>query len=229
MIVALTITKFRGFTTPFAFIGMAVLRLPLWLNKKCRFWKLMGSGKDAQVDLAPDYKHWAILTAWDNRIACDNFYRDSFVIKWFGFFGIESFTILLNPLSSHGLWSKREPFKVEKTGKNYTGKIAVITRAAIKFNKLNEFRQNIKRAADAMRVAPGFILSAGVGENPFFDQATFSIWESAESMKAYAYQSHDHSDVIKLTRERKWYKEELFARFSIVDSWGTLNGVSIES
>jgi len=228
MIVALTITKFRGFTIPFAFIGMAVLRLPLWLNKKCRFWKLMGSGKDAQVDLSPDYKHWAILTVWDNRIDCDNFYRDSFVMKWFSLFGIESFSILLKPLSSHGLWSTKEPFIVEKTSKIHTGKIAVITRAAIKFNRLKEFRLNIKRAADAMRIAPGFILSAGIGENPFFDQATVSIWEDAESMKAYAYQSHDHSDVIKLTRERKWYKEELFARFSIVDSWGTLNGVAIE-
>jgi heme-degrading monooxygenase HmoA len=228
MIVALTITKFRGFTIPFAFIGMAILRFPLWLNKSCRFWKLMGSGKDAQVDLAPDYKHWAVLTTWDNRNHCDVFYRDSFVMKWFGFFGIESFTILLKPLSSHGLWSKVEPFKVGESNKNHAGKIAVITRAAIKFDRLKEFRQNIKRAAGAMRTAPGFILSAGIGENPFFDQATFSIWTDADSMKAYAYKSFDHADVIKLTREREWYKEELFARFEIIDSWGSLNGVSID-
>ncbi|RBQ03207.1 DUF3291 domain-containing protein [Pedobacter miscanthi] len=229
MIVALTITKFRGITIPFAFIGMAVLRIPLWLNKRCRFWKLMGSGKGAQVDLAPDFKHWAVLTTWENQQDCDTFYQNSFVIKWFNFFGTESFTILLNPLSSHGLWSKKEPFKIEKSHKNHTGKVAVITRAAIRFNKLKEFKQNIKRAADAMRNAPGFILSAGIGENPFFDQATFSIWEDAESMKAYAYKSFDHSDIIKLTREREWYKEELFARFEIIDSWGTLNGASINN
>ena len=229
MIVALTITKFRGFTIPFAFIGMAILRIPLWLNKSCRFWKLMGSGQDAQVDLPPDYRHWAILTTWDNREDYDTFYRESFTMKWFNFFGIESFTILLNPLSSHGLWSAKEPFKTQKTDQNHSGKIAVITRAAIRFNKLKEFRQNVKRAADAMRNAPGFILSAGIGENPFFDQATFSIWENAESMKAYAYQSHDHSDVIKLTRERQWYKEELFARFGIIDSWGSLNGVEMNT
>ncbi|TCD24724.1 DUF3291 domain-containing protein [Pedobacter psychrodurus] len=228
MIVALTITKFRALTVPFAFMGMAILRLPLWLNKKCKFWKLMGSGKDAQVDLAPDYKHWAVLTTWDNRKDCDDFYRNSFVMKWFSFFGIESFTILLNPLYSHGSWSEIEPFKGEKISSGHTGKIAVITRAAIKFNRLKEFRRNIKKAADAMRIAPGFILSAGIGENPFFDQATFSIWTDADSMKNYAYKSVDHSDVIKLTREREWYREELFARFSIVGSWGTLNGVSIE-
>ncbi|WP_293787752.1 DUF3291 domain-containing protein [uncultured Pedobacter sp.] len=228
MIVALTITKFRGLTVPFAFIGMAVLRVPLWLDKKCGFWKFMGSGKDARVDLSPDYKHWAVLTTWDNRNDYDHFQHNSVVMKWFNFFGVESFTILLNPLTSHGLWSKQQPFKFDQTNKSVSGKIAVITRAAIKFNRLKEFRQNIKRAADAMRIAPGFILSAGMGENPFFDQATFSIWENAESVKNYAYKTFDHADVIKLTRDRKWYKEELFARFSIIDSWGTLNGVSIE-
>lgn len=228
MIVALTITKFRGLTIPFAFIGMAVLRLPLWLNKKCSFWKLMGSGKDARVDLSPDYKHWAVLTTWNDRKDYDHFNHNSIVMKWFNFFAIESFTILLNPLTSHGLWSKRQPFKVDKTYKVSSGKIAVITRAAIKFNRLKEFRHNIKRAADAMRTAPGFVLSAGMGENPFFDQATFSIWHDAESVKNYAYKTFDHADVIKLTRAGKWYKEELFARFSIIDSWGTLNGTSVE-
>lgn len=227
MIVALTITKYRNFTIPFAFLAMAVLRLPLWLNKKCSFWRLMGSGKNAQVDLAPDFKHWAILTSWDKKEDCDSFYQKSLPIKWFRFFGREEFTILLKPLSTHGLWSGIQPFKVDKEENNYTGKIAVITRAAIRFNKLKEFKSNIKRAATAMRKADGFILSAGVGENPFFDQATFSVWKDFESMKNYAYKSIDHSDVIKLTRQRKWYSEELFARFEIVDSWGTLNGTSI--
>ncbi|MBC6109276.1 DUF3291 domain-containing protein [Pedobacter sp. CCM 8938] len=228
MIVALTITKYRTANIIFGFIGMAILRFPLWLNKKCSFWKLMGSGKDAQVDLAPDFKHWAIITIWENKSDCDDFYKNSFPIKWFRFFGKEEFTIFLNPLTSHGLWSGIEPFKINKNSKLTTGKIAVITRAAIKFNKVKEFRDNIKRAAVSMRNAPGFILSAGVGENPYFDQATFSIWEDAESMKNYAYKSFDHADVIKLTRERKWYSEELFARFEIIDCRGTLNGQAIK-
>ncbi|UKT65527.1 DUF3291 domain-containing protein [Pedobacter mucosus] len=229
MIVALTITKYRILTIPFAFIGMAILRVPLWLNRNCKFWKLMGSGKDAQVDANPDFKHWAVLTTWNNKEDADEFYRSSFVITWFRFFGIEEFTILLNPLSSHGLWSDRQPFNVDKPTKKPNSKIAVITRAAIKFNKLKEFRGNIKRAAVAMREADGFILSVGVGENPFFDQATFSVWQDAESMKNYAYKSFDHADVIKLTRERKWYTEELFARFEIIESWGVLNGQSFEN
>lgn len=227
MIVALTITKFRTHNILFAFLGMALLRVPMWLNKNCRFWKLMGSGKDAQVDLKPDFKHWAILTTWDEKDSCDEFYKHSFVINWFRFFAIEEFTILLKPLSSYGLWSGIQPFKYNKDYSVKSTRVAVITRAAINYGKVKEFRSNIKRAAEAMRKAEGFILSAGVGENPFFDQATFSIWESLDHMKNYAYKSVDHSDVIKLTRERKWYSEELFARFEIIETQGSLNGQSV--
>ena len=227
MIVALTITRYNRIAVPFAFLGMAILRIPLLLNRNCKFWKLMGSGKNAQVDLPPDFKHWAILTTWNDQQDCDDFYNNSFPVKWFRIFGKEEFTILLKPLYSHGLWSNKQPFVFDKNNTNTTGKIAVITRAAIRLNKVKEFRSNIKRAAFAMRKADGFVLSAGIGENPFLDQATFSIWENAQSMKDYAYKSHDHSDIIKLTRERQWYSEELFARFEIIKTWGTLNGVSV--
>lgn len=228
MITALTITKFRGFAIPMAFLGMAILRIPLWLNGKCRFWKLMGSGKRAQVDLAPDFKHWALLTTWDNRDDFDRFHQNSFTAKWFKWFGYEEFTILLNPLSSHGLWSGRQPFTSSQKDLNTDDRIAVITRAAIRLEKMKEFKSNIKRAAVEMRKSDGFILSAGIGENPFLDQATFSIWESAAQMKSYAYKSVNHSDIIKLTRARKWYSEELFARFEIIDCWGKLNGKTID-
>jgi len=229
MFVLLTITKFNRLNIPFAFLGMAILRLPLWLNSKCKFWKLMGSGKNAQVDLGPDFKHWAILTTWDSELDCDKFYKESIPMKWFRFFGSEEFTILLKPMSSHGLWSKTQPFIADKNLSSSDERIAVITRAAIKFKKVKEFRRNIKRAAIAMREADGYILSAGMGENPFFDQATFSIWENAAAMKAYAYKSFDHADVIKMTRERQWYSEELFARFKIIKTFGTLNGVSFSN
>lgn len=227
MIVALTITKYRKLTIPFAFLGMAILRLPLWLNRRCNFWKLMGSGKNAQVDLAPDFKHWAILTTWNSKTEYEEFYKKSFAMKWFRLFGVEHFTILLKPLSSHGKWSDAEPFKTEKTYHNPSDRIAVITRAAIRFGKLKEFKQNINRAAVSMKKAQGFILSAGIGENPFLDQATFSIWENEDCMKNYAYKSFDHSDIIKLTRERKWYSEELFARFAIIEAHGSLNNQTI--
>lgn len=227
MIVALTITKFNRLAIPFGFLAMAILRFPLGLNRKCKFWKLMGSGKDAQVDLKPDFKHWALLTTWQNQEDCNEFYKNSFVAWWFRYFGFEQFTVYLRPLSAHGLWSGKQPFEYDKDYKPEVARVAVITRAAIRFKKVKDFRNNISRAAVAMRQASGFVLSAGIGENPFLDQATFSIWKDMASMKDYAYKTFDHADVIKMTRERKWYTEELFARFEIIESQGTLNNQAL--
>ena len=45
-------------------------------------------------------------------------------------------------------------------------------------------------------------------------------------MKAYAYRSPAHLEVIKLTREKQWYKEEMFARFQLYETDGTWQGVN---
>jgi hypothetical protein len=46
-------------------------------------------------------------------------------------------------------------------------------------------------------------------------QATFSIWENLKRLKETAYTNTPHAEVVKMTRERNWYKEELFAEFAI--------------
>ena len=57
----------------------------------------------------------------------------------------------------------------------------------------------------------------GIGELPFIQQATFSIWENLESVTNFAYKDLNHSDIVKKTKKRKWYKEDLFSRFVIID------------
>jgi len=75
-----------------------------------------------------------------------------------------------------------------------------------------------------MADASGYITSFGIGEAPVYRQATFSIWRSIDDVKAFAYASREHAEVIKKTRDEKWYNEELFARFKPVASFGTING-----
>jgi hypothetical protein len=44
-------------------------------------------------------------------------------------------------------------------------------------------------------------------------------------MKNFAYSMKLHADVIKKTRKEKWYSEDMFVRFAIIRTWGTLNGI----
>ena len=76
----------------------------------------------------------------------------------------------------------------------------------------------------ALALAVGVRAAIGLGELPVVRQATFSVWESAEAMRQFAYRDARHREVIQLTHREKWYAEELFARFRVLSSAGTLDG-----
>ncbi|HEY0246070.1 MAG TPA: DUF3291 domain-containing protein [Mucilaginibacter sp.] len=220
---SLTIIRYRKPFIPFALLAMAVHRLFMWLQKGCTFWKLLGSGHNGTFDLQPDWQQWGLLAAWEDREDFDRFYAHSFVSGWWKVLAAETWTILCQPLQSHGKWGGKEPFG-NPVISSYTGPVVVLTRATIRFSKLKSFWSNVDNVANLMTGAKGYITSFGIGEAPVYRQATFSIWESPDDVKAFAYQSREHAEVIKKTRLENWYSEELFARFRPIESFGTIKG-----
>jgi len=224
MIVSLTIVRYPKRLIPVAFLSMALHRLPLMLTEGCTFYKLMGSGRNGTFDLTPDLQQWALLAAWKTQKDFDEFKERSFVSRWWKRFAGEQWTVLLEPVTSHGSWDDQLPFGTRFEKNQIEGPVAVLTRATIRLNKLKRFWSHVDKVAQLMSRAPGFITSFGIGEAPFFRQATFSVWASVEDVKNFAYKSAEHAEVIKKTREENWYSEELFARFKIIGSEGSLNG-----
>jgi Domain of unknown function (DUF3291) len=224
MIVSLTIIRYRKSFIPFALLAMALHRLPMRLQKGCTFWQLLGSGKSSTFDLHPDWQQWGLFAVWDSRDDFDQFYDRSFVTKWWNLLCIEKWTILLEPLQSHGKWDGKEPFGNPNID-NYDGPIAILTRATIRFNRLKNFWANVDGVSELMKKAPGYLFSLGIGERPLYKQATFSVWNSLDDVKGFAYRSKEHAEVIKKTRDEGWYSEELFARFKPIVSFGTLNNI----
>ena len=228
---SLTIVRYPKHLIPVAFFAMAVFRLPLWLNSKITFYKLMGSGKNGTFDKVPDLQQWAMLTVFPETIITGS--RDEvicslygkFIAGWLHFFNCETFTILLAPVSGHGLWDGKAIFSTLPSKPPATGVIAMLTRATIRLKKLSYFWENVAPVAEKMIHARGFIHSFGIGEIPWIKQATFSIWESADDMKAFAYGMQEHAEVIKKTRQQQWYSEEMFIRFTISGHRGTIKGV----
>ena len=223
MIVSLTIVRYRKAFIPFALLAMAVHRLPMMLQSGCSFWKLLGSGRNGTFDLQPDWQQWGLMAVWDEREDYKRFAQKSFISKWWRTIGTESWTMLCKPVQSHGKWDGKDPFG-KANDKIEDGPMAVLTRATIKMSRLKNFWSHVDEVANLMLDAPGYITSFGVGEAPVYRQATFSVWESMEHMKAFAYGSKQHAEVIKKTRSEGWYSEELFARFRIMETTGTING-----
>ncbi|MGV8879118.1 MAG: DUF3291 domain-containing protein [Sphingobacteriaceae bacterium] len=223
MIISFTINRYRKAAIPLALLAMAIHRLPMRLQQGCSFWKLLGTGRNGTFDLEPDWQQWGLLAVWDSREDFDRFFKNSFVAYWWRLLSRESWTVLCEPMESHGKWDGKEPFG-RHARQIHDGPVAVLTRATIRWRKLKGFWSNVDHIANIMAKAPGYITSVGVGEAPIYRQATFSFWENETAMKHFAYKSPEHAEVIKKTRAGDWYSEELFARFKPVESFGSMMG-----
>lgn len=200
---------------------MAVFHIPFWLRRDIVFYKLMGSGKNGSFDKIPDLQQWAIFTVQDWHKEKQVY--PSFIHKWLHFFNCDVCSFILEPLDCKGKWDGIPLFEnMQKNG--HAGPVAVLTRATIRLSRLKNFWKNVPAVSEKLKGADGFVLSFGVGEIPWIKQATFSIWKNMEFMKAFAYNSSQHAEVIRKTRKEQWYREEMFARFKIIACKGTLYG-----
>ena len=59
---------------------------------------------------------------------------------------------------------------------------------------------------------------------PLLHQVTFSIWPDAASMANFARGDGPHGRAIAAVRAENWFSEELYARFRILDEWGSWDG-----
>ena len=225
MICNITIVRYPKWLSWAGFLSMAIFHLPLWLNKNIHFYKLMGCGKNGTFDIKPDLQQWALLTVLPNepRFAQEKI-SSTFIQAWWKFFRCEQYTLILEPIEAHGSWDGKACFGILPKQTDYQGVIAVLTRATIRFNRLSHFWKHVASVANKMNSANGFISSVGIGEIPWIKQATLSFWENKETMKAFAYQMKEHTEVIRKTKQEKWYSEEMFVRFKPITTYGYLNG-----
>ncbi len=188
------------------------------------FYKLLGSGHGKGFSIKPNFRRYGLLCTWESEEAAENFLHRSDLMQTYRHHSNEIWTVRLLPYQSHGLWDDHEPFSPLLDEKYTDGPIAVLTRASINWRALPSFWRFVPQASKALDTAEGLLCSIGLGELPLIRQATFSVWESAEAMKQYAYKHPMHQEVMRRTRAEKWYSEELFARFKPVSSEGTWHG-----
>jgi hypothetical protein len=179
----------------------------------------MGSGKNGTFDIMPDFNQWAIMVFYEAEKYHEADLKPllgKFIIGWWKFFKADTRYFLLEPYAGHGTWDGQSFVDPKNKTADPEGKIAVLTRATIRLSRLKHFWTAVPKTADQLETNKGFIYSIGIGEIPFIKQATFSVWESIEDMKAFAYKKMAHQEVIRRTRKESWYSEEMFLRFRII-------------
>ena len=182
------------------------------------FFKLLGTGSGKGFSLYPDFSTYAILCVWEKESYATAFIEKSGHCKLISKKAFSREDFFLKTIKSHGLWDGINPFHVSEGDINKKNKIGIITRATLNKNRLFEFWKSVPQASLAMQNAQGVEWFKGIGEWPFIQQATFSVWDNLDSVKEFAYGKGAHSKIVTKTKKRKWYKEDLFARFEVLRS-----------
>ncbi|MEM7549880.1 MAG: DUF3291 domain-containing protein [Bacteroidota bacterium] len=217
-LVTITFFHFKGLSNCFwALKMMQFAHKPLSEIEGLQFYKLMGSGGGNGFAWHPNFGVFAMLCCWDEPEYFHQFKEKSSILKAYEQRSEKRKTYYLNPASTQGTWSGQKPFKISEEKKT-NGKLAILTRATIKTKELTYFWKKVPKISEQIKSSDGCEFSIGIGEWPVFQQATFSVWESQDAMKKFAYNHKLHAEAIKLTKERDWYSEEQFTRFNVFDS-----------
>ena len=204
---------------PIAIVFMAINKIQLKKLPGISFVKMLGTGKgESFTPKDADPTRWGILvTVSENQIS--NLDK-SFVIRCWQKICKKEYRVILKPISSHGFWSRKQPFSVEKF--DWSAKIAAVTRARIVWRKNVIFWRAVPPVTESLHQSPGLLNAIGIGEAPIGLQGTFSVWKDAASLRDFAYKGKAHSEAIKATSAQQWYSEELFARFAVIEERGML-------
>lgn len=212
----------RGARSLLALPRLATDRTALQRVEGLVFWRLLGTGHGDDTGPGADLRRTALFAVWDEEVALEGFLASHPISdRWRA--AAESWQVRLRSLGGHGRWRGVDLLAGMERGEP-GGPIAVLTRADVRRRAWRDFGRAGREVDAELHTAPGLIDVVGIGEAPVGRLATFSLWESAEAARHFAYQMPRHVRVIEETRWNEWYSEELFARFQPYASTGTWDG-----
>jgi hypothetical protein len=218
-LVTLHVWRVPGRAVPAALARMALDPPRLRRAPGLRFAKLLGTGSGRTFTLRDaDPRTWALLAVWNGEPD-----DDAAVLPRWRRLAAEEWSVRLRPLSARGRWSRREPFG-RPVPRRHDGPVAAITRARLAPRTAMRFRRAVPAVSADLHAGSGLLFALGIGEAPVGLQGTFSVWESAAALNGFAYERAPHTAVVRRTVQEGWYAEELFARFAVLGSRGTVRG-----
>jgi hypothetical protein len=180
--------------------------------------KVMGSGDGGGFGLKPSGSRQALFGLFTDEASADAFLKSPKALAYQQR-SQEFCSAKLRAYSCKGTWSGQSIAITASMPED--GPIATLTRASIRpFSALRFWRMQ-PASEVSLNAASGCLLATGVGEAPFFRQATFSLWVNTAAMDAYA-RTGAHLAAIRAAHDGAFFSESMFARFvpcSLTGSW----------
>jgi hypothetical protein len=223
-LITLHVWRVPGTAVPQALWRMAVDRGRLRRTPGVAFAKMLGTAPNRKFGpTAVDSTRWAALIAWRDADAAAGFASTPVGAGWAGL-ATAGCRLSLRTVSCRGAWSSRRPFEAahpatmpSPTMTSPDAPVLVLTRARLRATRAVTFWRAIGPVGQTLDDAPGLLTAFGVGEAPVGFQGTISVWRRAADVVRFAYRQPQHAAVVAGTPLQRWYAEELFARFTVLN------------
>ncbi len=186
-----------------------------------RFARVLGSGRGGGFGLAPGLDHQGLICFFDDEDNARAFAAGAPVVRAYRDRARESLIALLRASSCRGSWSGAS--LAVTAPPQADAPMAALTRASICLRHAAAFWRHAPATHDGIARAAGCRLAVGLGEAPLLRQATFSLWDNAQAMDAYA-RGGAHLAAIKGAHEQGWFSESMFVRFVPISIEGKWHG-----
>jgi heme-degrading monooxygenase HmoA len=195
-------------------------------------WRLLGTGRGSDTGRSIQPERRAAFLVWRDASDLDAFIESSSpMASWRG--APESWHVRLEGAGGHGKWRGLDVpafMSVANSSESgagvsvHEGPVAVLTRAEVKARSWRRFASVGDPVSRQVAEADGLLRVVAIGEAPIGRQATFSLWESLDAVRTFAYGEGVHREVVARTHREGWYGEEMFARFVPTASAGGWGG-----
>lgn len=178
--------------------------------------RLLGVGGGNGYSFWPNFKRYAMLTVWEHPSDW-LMHRNRGLFKEYSERAIAERTFLLGVLRAHGSWhgfSNLRPIADHESPQRTQGPLAMLTRARVNNHFLRSFWKHTPRVSAQHANSEGVLFSQGIGELPWVEQATFSIWDGPDSMMHFA-STGAHAKAMRDTVKKKGFGENLFAKLTV--------------
>ena len=169
----------------------------------------------------PQFGRVGLVAAWDDDQALDAFLESHPVAELLA----AGWHVRLEALRASGEWSALPDLPEHELPVDDDEPVAVLTLGRLRLRRVAAF---LRTSASAERQAvadAGLLAATGLARPPGL-VATFSLWRTAESMRAYAYGQSGpaHLAAIRAHRSRPFHRQSVFARFRPYGSQGQWDG-----
>lgn len=186
--------------------------------------KVMGSGDGGGFGLKPSSSRQALFCLFTDEDSADAFLKSPIALAY-AQRAQEFCSAKLRAYSCRGAWSGQSIAVTASPPDSGSGPIATLTRASIRPMSARRFWRMQPASEVSLNEASGCLMATGVGEAPFFRQATFSLWANTAAMEAYA-RTGAHLAAIRAAHEGAFFSESMFARFVPLQLSGRWRGQS---